>query len=192
MSKLAIYLFFYVLLLSSGLLILRYLVRRDYLKHGRLSPSITILQALLFFAYGGFPYLYLDEDWPAVSVPTVIHLLGIVLLFAGLGFLFYGMIRLGVLRSMGRGTTYLEQSGIYSVSRNPQAIACGLYVIGFLMVWPSWYAAGWALLYFILIHIMVLTEEEYLLQIHGEKYQEYCERVPRYLRRKSFLKNSTG
>lgn len=192
MSNLLIYLLSYVLLLSSGKIILRFLVRRDYLMYGRLSPLITFLQALLFFAYGGFPYLYLEDDWPAVYVPLFIHVMGIALVFSGLGFLLYGMFRLGVMRSMGRGSPKLEQSGIYSVFRNPQAMACGLYVIGFLMLWPSCYAVGWALLYFVLIHIMVLTEEEYLLQIYGEKYQEYCERVPRYLGRKSFLRNAAG
>ncbi len=183
MSKPSLYLFSYILLLSFGLIILRYLVRRDYLKHGKLSPFITFLQALLFFVYGGFPYLYLEKDWPAVSVSLFIHVAGVLLVFIGLAFLFFGMFRLGVIRSMGRGTPQLEQSGIYGVSRNPQAIACGLYVIGFLMLWPSWYAVGWAFLYFVLIHMMVLTEEEHLRQIHGRKYQEYCEKVPRYLGR---------
>ncbi|NIM93352.1 MAG: hypothetical protein GTO18_06540 [Anaerolineales bacterium] len=192
MSKFSLYLFSYFLLLSFGFIILRYLVPRDYLKHGKLSPPITFLQALLFFVYGGFPYIYLEENWPAVSVPPLIHVAGVVLLFGGLGFLFYGMIRLGVVRSMGRGSPQLEQSGIYGVSRNPQAIACALYVFGFFMLWPSWYAAGWAFLYFVLIHMMVMTEEDHLRRKHGEEYQEYCERVPRYIVVKSFYKNPTA
>ena len=186
MSKLSFYLISYIVLLSFGFIVLRYWVRRDYLKYGKLSPFTTFLQGMLFIVYGGFPYLYLDKDWPAVSVHLIIHIPGVLLVLSGLGFLFYGMFRLGVMRSMGRGTPQLEQAGIYAVSRNPQAIACGLYVIGFLMLWPSWYAVGWALLYFVLIHMMVLTEEEYLLRVHGEKYQEYCENVPRYLGEKSF------
>lgn len=190
MSRLSIYLLSYFLLLSSGLFILRYLVRRDYMKHSRLSPLVTFLQALLFFAYGGFPYIYLQKEWPAVSVPLLIHILGILLIFFGLGFLLYGMVRLGVMRSMGRGAPDLEHSGIYGLSRNPQAIACGLYVIGFLMLWPSWYAVGWAFLYFILIHIMVMTEEEHLGKLHGKNYLEYCGKVPRYLGKNSLFRNT--
>ena len=189
MIKFTLYMFSYILLLSLGFFTLRYLVPRDYRRLGKLSPSITFIQALLFFVYGGFPYIYLDKDWPAVSVPLFIHIIGELLIFFGLAFLFYGMFRLGVLRSMGRGTPYLDQSGIYGISRNPQAIACGLYVIGFLMLWPSWYAAGWAVLYIPLIHMMVMSEEEHLRRTHGQDYQDYCNKVPRYLGLKSVWKN---
>ena len=144
MNKNLLFFISYVFLLSFGWLILRYFVPRDYLKYGKLSPFVTFLQALLFFVYGGFPSLYLYNDWPAVSVSPLVHFAGLLLIFTGLTFLLYGMFRLGIVRSMGRGTTQLEQSGIYNVSRNPQAIACGLYVIGFFLLWPSWYAVGWA------------------------------------------------
>ena len=83
-STISRYLLFYIALLSSGFFILRYLVRRDYLKRGRLSPIIAFLQAILFFMYGGFPYLYLDEDWPAVSVPFLIQIIGGLLVLIGL------------------------------------------------------------------------------------------------------------
>jgi len=96
-----------------------------------------------------------------------------------LAVLLYGMVRLGMLRSVGRGDGKLEQSGLYAISRNPQALACGLYVAGFVLLWPSWYAAGWAILFFILIHAMIRTEEEHLLETHGQKYLDYLRRAPR-------------
>lgn len=37
------------------------------------------------------------------------------------------------------------------------------------------------LLYVVLIHLMVLTEEEHLLARHGNEYLQYCEQVPRYI-----------
>jgi len=76
MSKVSLYLVSYILLLSLGFIIFRYLVRRDYLSRGKLSPVITFLQALLFFVYGGFPYLYLENDWPAIYVPGFFLYLG--------------------------------------------------------------------------------------------------------------------
>ncbi len=158
-----------------------FLVPRDYLKRGRLSPLITFLQALLFFVYGGFPYLYLPKDWPATGVSGYLYYMGLFLICAGLALLLYGMVQLGILRSLGRGEPKLTQSGFYTISRNPQALACGFYVVGFLILWPSWYAVGWALLYPILIHMMVLAEETHLRNIHGEVYREYCAQVPRYL-----------
>ena len=183
MSKFLLYVSSYILLLTSGIIILRFWVPRDYLNHGRLSPITIFFQALLFFTYGGFPYLYLEKDWPAVSIPLFIQVAGGLLVFIGLIFLLYGMFRLGIARSLGSGKTHLEQSGIYSSSRNPQALACGFYVLGFFLLWPSWHAVGWAFLYFPLIHMMVITEENHLRQKYGQKYQEYCEKTPRYFGR---------
>jgi protein-S-isoprenylcysteine O-methyltransferase Ste14 len=80
----------------------------------------------------------------------------------------------------------LAQSGIYRKSRNPQALACGLYVLGFTVLWPLWYALGWAILYAILIHIMIITEEEHLLRAHGEGYVKYGRDVPRYFSLRSW------
>ncbi|HSG14745.1 MAG TPA: methyltransferase [Anaerolineae bacterium] len=180
------YLFAYGLLLTSGVIILRLIVRRDYLRRGELSLVAAMLQALLFFAYGGFPYFYLPGDWPATHVNRFVHLFGLVAIIVGLGGLFYGMIVLGLLPSIGRGRNRLAQSGIYRKSRNPQALACGLYVLGFTVLWPSWYALGWAILYAILIHIMIITEEEHLLRAHGEGYVKYGRDVPRYFSLRSW------
>jgi protein-S-isoprenylcysteine O-methyltransferase Ste14 len=180
-SELTTYLLAYALLLTYGLIILRVVVRREYQRRGNLSVLTATLQGLLFFLYGGFPYFYLEGDWPAVDVNLVVHVIGLTLLFGGLAILFYGMFRLGILRSLGRGGKALEISGIYRWTRNPQALACGLYVIGFAVLWPSWYALGWAALYFILIHTMILTEEEHLLHIHDQEYEDYFREVPRYL-----------
>lgn len=181
MNELSLYLYSFILLFAFGVIILRYLAPRDYAKRGKLSPFIAFMQAVLFFVYGGFPYLYLQKDWPAINGSPTIHVTGVFLIFIGLAFLCYGIFRLGIARSLGRGMTHLEQSGVYSTSRNPQAIACGLYVVGFFMLWPSWYAAGWVLLYLVLIQMMVRTEEEHLGRIHGQKYRDYCKKVPRYL-----------
>lgn len=192
MSKHTLNLGAYILLLCSGVFVLRVLIPRDYSKRGSLSPLIAFLQALVFFIYGGFPYLYLGNDWPVVSVPLFLRVIGSCLIFAGLGFLGYGVIRLGIVRSLGMNSFRLEQSGLYRFSRNPQAIACGLYVIGFFILWPSWYAAGWVFLYFVFIHIMVLAEEEFLQKQYGLEYTQYCKEVPRYLGRSSILRNTAG
>jgi protein-S-isoprenylcysteine O-methyltransferase Ste14 len=188
----SLYLFAYVLLLSSGLIILRIIVRREYRNRGRLALIPTTLQAVLFFVYGGFPALYLTEDWPAVYVNQFQHVFGLFLLLGGLTLLLYGVALLGFLRSVGQGKPELEQAGLYRLTRNPQALACGCYVLGFTLLWPSWYAVGWAVIYVILIHAMVLTEEEHLRRIHGPKYEAYCQQVPRYLRWGSTSENTSA
>lgn len=176
-----IFLAAWFILLASTFVILRILVPRDYRNRGELSWPIAFLQSLLFILYGGFPIIYLQADWPAVSISTPVLVVGLIMLFGGLAFLLYGLIRLGLGRSIGRGSAQLQMSNIYSCSRNPQAIACALYVIGFILLWPSWQALGWALLYPLLIHMMVLAEEEHLSRQHGQAYEHYCEQIPRYL-----------
>ena len=161
---------------------MRLLVPREYQIRGKLSPWVAFLQALLFFGYGGFPAIYLPQDWPAVSLPLGFHIAGAAILWIGLALLFYGICHLGLIQSLGHGESHLAVTGIYSFSRNPQAVACGFYVLGFLTLWPSCYSVGWALLYLPLIHWMVMAEEAHLEHVFGLEFREYSKKVPRYFR----------
>jgi protein-S-isoprenylcysteine O-methyltransferase Ste14 len=87
----------------------------------------------------------------------------------------------GWLRAMGQKVDTLIQSGPYRISRNPQSVACGIAVIGYALLWPSWHTLGWVILFSLIIHMMVLTEEENLRKIFGEEYVKYRARVPRYV-----------
>jgi protein-S-isoprenylcysteine O-methyltransferase Ste14 len=107
---------------------------------------------------------------------------------AGLLVIAIGMVQLGLRNIFGQGSKNLKQTGFYGFSRNPQILGCWLYVIGFTVLWPSWYTLGWACLFVIIAHVMVLTEEEYLHQIFGETYQHYTDHVPRYLSLRTTLK----
>ena len=49
------------------------------------------------------------------------------------------------------------------------------------MQWPSLYALGWLVMYSLISHWMVITEEEHLTRIFGEEYLMYFSEVPRYL-----------
>ena len=170
-----------LVLLAVAILLFRSPGREDYRVMGRLSTFTAALQALLFFIYGGFPYRYVPDDWPAVHVSLGVRILGLAGIVLGLSTLLVGLIQLGIRRSLGRRLGDMNQSGLYAMSRNPQAVACGLYVIGFAILWPSLYALAWALLYVPIIHMMVLTEEEHLRKAYSKKYERYLERVPRYL-----------
>jgi protein-S-isoprenylcysteine O-methyltransferase Ste14 len=88
---------------------------------------------------------------------------------------------LGLPRSLGLAANKLEVSGLYRLSRNPQLLAGALVVIGNIILWPSVYAVGWAILYAVQARWMALTEEEYLLAVHDEVYAKYSQHVPRYL-----------
>jgi len=170
------------LLLLVGFVTFRVLVRRDYRERGRLSPLSVFLEYAVFFAWGTFTWF----DWSAATsiteVGPVVRLIAWILIIVGVGVTLIAMARLGIRRLHGLDSEALEGSGLYSLTRNPQIVASGLAVVGYAMYWPSWHTAGWVVLYLVICHMMVLTEEEHLRRVFGEQYKEYCERVPRYLR----------
>lgn len=181
MSTLVLYLPSLSLLVGVSLLVLRLVVRRYYLRRRNLSIPSAILQALVFFAFGGFPSIYLPGDWPVSPVNLVLRVIGLASLTIGLLIMFIGIYRLGFLRSMGLQTGDLKDTSYYQLTRNPQVLGCVLYVIGFVILWPSWFALGWGLSLMVILHVMVLTEEEHLHNTYGQAYEQYCNRVPRYL-----------
>lgn len=181
MSRSTIYFVSITLLTAVSILVLRYLVRRDYLQRGQLKVPTSILQALVFFVYGGFPYVYLPGDWPTSNVNLPLRFIGLTSLTIGLLIMFIGIYRLGILRSFGLHTDVLKETNYYRISRNPQVLGCVLYLIGFFILWPSWYALGWSASLLVILHVMVLTEEEHLRNIFGQDYDQYCKNVPRYL-----------
>lgn len=170
-----------ILFLTAGYLILRVNFRFDYRQLGHLSIFSTVAGTILFFIWGAFPYIYGPKDWPDVHLPLLLEMLGWSGLVGGLVILFAGMAFLGIYRSLGRGQSGLICSGFYAYSRNPQVVGCALYGMGFAILWPSGYAAGWVILLLVILHIMVITEEEHLHNIYGEDYESYSRRVPRYI-----------
>ncbi len=180
MNTLAVYLLSALLLLIAALVFFRAVGRRDYRRRGRLTPLSLVGETLIFFAWGGFPYIYGPRDWPAVHVAAPVNILGFICLWGGLAVMFAGMAQLGPRRFLGWGGDGLRQDGLYRLSRNPQILGCGLYGVGFAVLWPSWYALGWVILYAVIAHTMVLTEEEHLRRAFGAEYERYCQRVPRY------------
>ena len=70
---------------------------------------------------------------------------------------------------------------MYRFSRNPQIVGGALTAAGCALLWTSWYALGWIVLYAVVGHMMVLTEEEHLRNVYGGEYTTYLKRTPRYV-----------
>jgi protein-S-isoprenylcysteine O-methyltransferase Ste14 len=112
---------------------------------------------------------------------------GLIAAFAGEG------IRIHSVGYAGSGTSgrenflkaeSLNTSGLYSLVRNPLYWGNGLIFAGLLTV----YAQPSAMILFIVFlflqyHFIILAEEEFLLQRHGQAYADYCGRVNRWLPR---------
>jgi protein-S-isoprenylcysteine O-methyltransferase Ste14 len=174
------------LLACVSSIVFRLVVRRDYRRKGRLTLLSGALELLVFVLYMGFPYLYNPPAWawfwsPDVPVGTPLRIAGVICILCGMALAFGTMLGFGLGRAFGRRVTGLIQAGPYRFTRNPQLVGGSLLVIGSAVLWPSWYALGWAALYGFVAHVMVLTEEEHLRAAYGAQYVEYCAHVRRYL-----------
>jgi protein-S-isoprenylcysteine O-methyltransferase Ste14 len=183
---LAVYLIATCLLLTAAFVVFGRRVRREYRQRGRLTPLTGLLELAVWLLFVGFPCLYNPADWWLVcfaATPTnaAQKIAGSALVIVGMGLAVLAMAGLGAGKSFGQETRGLQETGLYRWSRNPQLVGGGLAVMGILVLWPSWYALGWAIMGGLIGHGMVLAEEEHLRRRHGDAYVRYCARVPRYV-----------
>jgi protein-S-isoprenylcysteine O-methyltransferase Ste14 len=142
-----------------------------------MSIPIYVVSAFILIAFAFITFRIIVRRSYRDSLRTF-SWLGIAI---GLTVMFILIFWFGWLRAMGQKVSTLIQSGPYRISRNPQSVACGIAVIGYALLGPSWHTLGWVILFSVIIHMMVLTEEEHLREIFGEEYVKYCARVPRYI-----------
>lgn len=175
-------------LIAVTFTVFRVIVRRQYACTGRLPLWAGLLELLPWTAYLGFPYLYNPPEWVRywsneVPVGPAARAAGVACITTGLLAAFGTMLWFGLGRAFGLQAENLIDRGPYRLTRNPQLVFGTLLVVGTVVLWPSWYAAGWVLLYAAVGHLMVITEEEHLRRVFGEAYADYCRRVPRYVGR---------
>ena len=179
------YLVSVLLLVVATWIVFRVVVRRDYQRKGRLTLLSGFLELVVWGLYMGFPYLYNPPQWAwfwqDAAVGASLRIVGVICIVCGLVLAFGTMLWFGLGRAFGRRVDGLVQAGPYRFTRNPQLVAGSLLMVGSVVLWPSWYALGWAALYAFVAHTMVLMEEEHLGNVYGQEYARYCARVPRYL-----------
>jgi protein-S-isoprenylcysteine O-methyltransferase Ste14 len=186
MMQLFVYLISAFLLVVAAFVIFRIFVRRDYQQKGRLTWFSSFLELLIWGLYMSFPYIYNPPVWVRfwsdhVPVSTLLRMMGVVCIISGLVLAFITMFWFGLRRAFGLEVNELIQAGPYRVTRNPQIVGGFLLVVGSAVLWPSWYAIGWVILYLAISHLMITTEEEHLHQVYGEAYRQFCQQTPRYL-----------
>lgn len=169
------------LLVAAAFVVFRIVVRRDYRNKGQLSWVSSFLETAIFGLWAWFAYANGPDDWPALHAGPVAQIVGWPLFVGGLALTLVAMIWLGMQRSFGRDGGALRCSGIYGITRNPQAVAFTFGIVGYLILWPSWRGAVALALLVTLLHMMVVTEEEHLLAASGDEYVTYTRLVPRYL-----------
>ena len=124
------------------------------------------------------------------SVDRWLDVLGIVAMAAGLAIRMVvlatsGIRRSGVRKSVVAGILY--ETGAYAWCRNPLYVANGTILVGLTLLFDSRWMIGVALPAALLaILSIVAAEERVLLETFGDRYRDYCRRVPRFLPRPPF------
>ncbi|MBT3316140.1 MAG: hypothetical protein HN390_16170 [Anaerolineae bacterium] len=178
-----LYILLYLLTIIFGYYVFRIAVRRDYLEKGKLSNFSSFLEFLIFAVHANLSFSFLPAPYPEMppfpgnKFQVVV---GIALLVIGIFLTLWAMSGLGFKKALGQDTETLHRVGFYKFTRNPQIVFYGIAILGMPIIWPSLYALGWVLLFAIIAHMMVTTEEEHLGKIYGDDYVKYCEEVPRY------------
>lgn len=91
----------------------------------------------------------------------------------------------------GRGTPsptdepeVLVTGGIYAHVRNPMYVAILLCIGGQALLYRSIHVLSYGIVCWLVTHTWVIGyEEPHLAEKHGEVYEQYCDRVPRWIPR---------
>jgi protein-S-isoprenylcysteine O-methyltransferase Ste14 len=122
-------------------------------------------------------------DLSSITIPGSVKWVALSLWAAGFTLLFIGRSGLGESFRIGspKEQTLLRVEGLFRFSRNPMYLG----VFGTLLASVLYTSNPFLLLVGIFVvtvhHMIVLAEEQYLRKVFGERYQEYCHRVRRYL-----------
>ncbi len=184
-TEIIFYLFFSLMTILFGYLVFRVFVRSDYKRRKKLSLFSSLLEIFVFAAHANLAYTFLPAKWLTFpSLPKTGFQTTIGLFFAGSGLFFtiWAMIDLGLQKALGHKIDGLYQKRFYKYTRNPQIVAYGIFVLGIAIIWASLFSLGWVLVYFVIAHMMVRTEEEHLRQTYSHEYESYCRKVPRYFK----------
>ncbi|MGE5372362.1 MAG: methyltransferase family protein [Solirubrobacterales bacterium] len=158
-------------------------VDHDYQTQKRLTGLSTTLILAVCFMHIAFlmnsPFHSFDLN------PLLISLLfaaGIVFALGGVWLCLVGGLRIGSTQAIFGQTAEVTlcTDRIYRYSRHPQYLGYNLFALGLALVWQSPISFVITLLVWVYLHLMIIFEERYLLDILEDPYTEYIERTPRY------------
>lgn len=121
------------------------------------------------------------------QLPNLIQYIGVIIAFVGT--LFF-IISVKTMKNNWRAgvpktdKTELVTEGIYKISRNPAFLGFDLLFLGFVFMFFNWILLVISLFTIVLIHFQITkVEEPFLRETFGKSYEEYTNKVLRYLGR---------
>jgi protein-S-isoprenylcysteine O-methyltransferase Ste14 len=122
------------------------------------------------------PIRLLEREW--------IRMTGAVLLLLSLAWTILAQSQMGDSWRIGIDSehrTRLVRSGVFSLSRNPIFVGMMITLLGLFLVIPNVVTLLTLMLGVVLINVQVRLEEEHLSRLHAEEYEEYRQRVRRWV-----------
>lgn len=146
----------------------------------RESWQFKLMWTLLPIIYVGVPLVGI-VDWDTfIFFHFSRFIIGGAVAVAGLLIFIWGLKTLSTHSTVGlKGE--LVQKGPYGFSRNPQTVAIFCIFVGLIFICNSIFALITGILAIIGHAIAPFAEEPWLREQHGEKFEEYCKKVRRFL-----------
>ena len=145
-----------------------------------LFAVIVVVVVIYAFIPNVYEYLkpihWFERPW--------ITLTGVVLLLISLAWTILAQAQMGGSWRIGidaEHKTELVQGGVFRLSRNPIFVGMMVTLLGLFLVIPNVGTLITLVVGIILIGIQVRLEEEYLTQVHGDKYTDYRRSVRRWI-----------
>ena len=154
----------------------------DYVGVGfRLSLVLNLI-AIVFFAFFGSWYEYLapirwlDSFW--------LQALGLILLFGSLIWIALAQAQMGDSWRVGidkKTRTELVETGFFRFSRNPIFLGMRFTGLGLFLAIPNALTFATFIMGDVLMQVQVRLEEEFLTGLHGKKYEDFKNKVRRWI-----------
>jgi protein-S-isoprenylcysteine O-methyltransferase Ste14 len=109
--------------------------------------------------------------------------IGTAWLYLGL-LIFISALVMSLMTTISFATTPVDKpvtNGIYRISRHPIYFSGFLLYLSIAIACASWVIMICAVLWIIFFHIVVPSEESYLIDQYGDTYREYMNRTPRWI-----------
>lgn len=151
---------------------------------GAFFRFVSLLVILATAVYSLFPVLYPyigPIEWLEI---TYLRIGGAALLISALIWVSVGQVQMGASWRIGidrEVKTDLVEKGLFSVSRNPIFLGMRVLLLGLFLVIPN----ALTLLAFgigdVLMQVQVRLEEEHMSRLHPEAFEDYRQRVRRWI-----------
>ncbi|MGE5796640.1 MAG: methyltransferase family protein [Ignavibacteria bacterium] len=154
-------------------------------KNKEASLSIFLFAVTIIIAITSILSGYLNELF--IPIPVLSNeyfiFIGMFLLFINLIISFLALLQMRDSWRVGikeGDKTDLIIGGIFKITRNPYFLSYIVLFLAYILLVANILVIISSLLAFISIHKMIMKEEEYLEALHGKKYLDYKNDVPRY------------